>query len=84
MLNKHGMILSIENKMARICKLIDKTSTEIWLLKNYIDELGNILNWEEARWKKAGFGDYECSLCGEKVSKQTPFCAICGANMKGE
>ena len=36
----------------------------------------------QARWKGAGFGDYECTLCGEVVSgNRERYCPACGAEM---
>lgn len=35
-----------------------------------------------ARWKGAGMGDYECTLCGETVSgNRERYCPYCGATM---
>ena len=37
---------------------------------------------KEARWRGAGFGDYECTLCWERVSgNRERYCPYCGATM---
>ena len=48
---------------------------------------GHILNAPtveqvEGRWKGAGMGDSECSMCGEVVSIKTNYCHNCGTKMK--
>ena len=38
----------------------------------------------EARWKGTGFGDYQCSWCGEVVSGcRDNYCRECGSKMDG-
>lgn len=37
---------------------------------------------KQARWKGAGMGDYECTLCWETVSgNRNRYCPHCGATM---
>lgn len=30
------------------------------------------------------YDEWECSVCGAEVTKETNYCPDCGANMKGE
>lgn len=36
---------------------------------------------KRGRWKGAGMGDYNCSLCGHLQSGKTPYCPNCGSRM---
>ena len=48
-------------------------------------EKGKAEQVRRARWRGAGFGDYECSLCGFSVyGDQYHYCPNCGAKMYEE
>lgn len=66
-------------------RLNDKEYGYNTALFDYAEAIEDLPSAERrGRWKGAGMGDYNCSLCGHLQSGKTNYCPNCGAKMEGE
>jgi hypothetical protein len=70
-----------KDRLDAICKHYQIQLSDRLFLLEAISALDEDDQQAIGRWKGAGFGDYNCSLCSETVNGKTKYCPNCGAKM---